>query len=233
MDQATSRRGTIGPGDVTAAAARIAGRVRQVTLAHVEPIAIDAHAVTVGHDETGAVGHDETGTAGSFELVLALEMVQHTGTFKARGAANLAAYHLAAGTMPDAGIVIASGGNAGVAVVAVGPTGCRALHAAIEHGGPVDVPADSIAADSLGGRRASQMAYDLAVTSPTTSVLVSDEAIASARQRLWDDHRLVVEPGGATALAALLSGAYVPRPGGRVAVVLCGANTDPSDLAIR
>ena len=121
----------------------------------------------------------------------------------------------------------------GVSVVAVEPTGCRALNAAIEHGGPVDVPVDSVAADSLGARRASRMAYDLAVTSPTRSVLVPDEAILGARQRLWDDYRLVVEPGGATAFAALLAGAYVPRPGERVAVVLCGANTDPSDLVIR
>jgi threonine dehydratase len=63
-----------------------------------------------------------------------------------------------------------------------------------------------------------------------TSVLVPDEAIAVARQALWDHRRVVVELGGATALAAILCGAYTPAPGEHV-VVLCGANTDPADLA--
>ena len=40
-----------------------------------------------------------------------------------------------------------------------------------------------------------------------------------------------VEHGTAAAYAALTSGAYLPAPGERVVVLLCGANTDPSDLA--
>jgi len=308
---------------VAAAAARIAGRIRGVILAPVDP-----------------------GTFGTAHVSLAYEFYQHTGTFKARGAANLATFHLAAGTMPEAGVVIASGGNAGVAcawaanatgtratvflpssapafkvakleglgaqvrlvgteyahaleasveysatsgallshaydhpliaagagtlaaeivahesdvdtivvavgggglfagtaaavadigvnVVAVEPANCRALNAAMEHGGPVDVSVDSVAADSLGARRASQMAYDLAVRSGADSVLVTDEAIVEARQSLWDYRRVVVEHGGATALAALLSGAYTPSPAEQVVVVLCGANTDPTDLVVR
>jgi threonine dehydratase len=64
-----------------------------------------------------------------------------------------------------------------------------------------------------------------------TSVLVSDTAIIEARQRLWDRLRLAAEHGGATAVAALSGGAYVPRPGERVGVVVCGGNTDPAGLA--
>jgi threonine dehydratase len=75
------------------------------------------------------------------------------------------------------------------------------------------------------------MAYQLAVARGVRSVLVPDEAITAARQTLWNHRRVVVEHGGATALAALLCGAYVPEAGERIAVVLCGANTDPADLA--
>jgi threonine dehydratase len=62
-------------------------------------------------------------------------------------------------------------------------------------------------------------------------VLVSDEAILSAQQSLWDTLRVVGEPGGCTALAALLSGRYVPEPGERVAVVVSGANTTAVDFS--
>ncbi len=57
-------------------------------------------------------------------------------------------------------------------------------------------------------------------------VLVSDEAIRQAQRVLWEELRVVGEPGGCAALAALLSGRYVPEPGESVAVVVSGANTD-------
>jgi threonine dehydratase len=62
------------------------------------------------------------------------------------------------------------------------------------------------------------------------SVLVPDEAITAAQRLLWDELRIVAEPGGATALAALVCGAYKPEPGERVAVVVCGGNTDPATV---
>ncbi|MFJ1864233.1 serine/threonine dehydratase [Streptomyces sp. NPDC088097] len=271
----------------------------------------------------------------------ALEYLQHTGSFKARGAHNFLAAHRAAGTVPAAGVTIASGGNAGLAcawaaraqgvpatvflpanaprvkverlrgygadvrlvgdryaealaacrefaadsgalaahaydnplvaagagtlldeiraalpgldtvvvavgggglfagvataahahgirVVAVEPEHCRALNAALEAGRPIDVPVASVAADSLGATRASADALTAVRRDNATSVLVPDEAITAARRALWRDHRIVVEAGAATALAALHT---APRPlGERVAVVLCGANTDPGDL---
>ncbi|MFF2080483.1 threonine/serine dehydratase [Kitasatospora sp. NPDC058162] len=280
---------------------------------------------------------------GTARVFLALDFMQFSGSFKDRGAANFIAAHLAAGTMPDAGVVIASGGNAGLAcawaaqrhgisatvflpetapkvkvaklrafgadvrqvgaeyaeaataaaefatttgalashaydnpfiaagagtllseihdqvpgldtvivavgggglfagtamtadalgvrVVAVEPENCRALNAAMEAGEVVDVEVDSIAADSLGARRTSETALYWAQRVRTRSALVSDDAIRSARSLLWDHRHLAVEHGAATALAALTSGAYKPSDGERVAVVLCGANTDPSDL---
>ncbi|MFG2292803.1 serine/threonine dehydratase [Streptomyces sp. NPDC048603] len=271
----------------------------------------------------------------------ALEHLQHTGSFKARGARNFLAAHAAAGALPGAGVTIASGGNAGLAcawaardlgvpatvflpatappvkierlyrygadvrltgdryaealaacqefaadsgallshaydhpliaagagtvleeirtalpgldtvVVAVGggglfagvataarehgvrvvaaePEDCRALHAALEAGRVVDVPVRSVASDSLGATRVSRDALDAARLGRTHSVLVPDTAITEARHALWEEHRLVVEAGAATALAAVRT---APEPlGDRVAVLLCGANTDPSDL---
>jgi threonine dehydratase len=314
---------TLGPLDVKAAAARIDGRVRPLTLAP-------------------AGSEDRPGLGG--RVTFALEYLQHTGSFKARGAANLAAAHVQDGSMSEAGVTIASGGNAGLAcawaaratgtratvflpatapafkveklrgygadvrlegteyadalaasigyaaetgallshaydnpliaagagtlaaealahcpdadtlmvavgggglfagvaaavadggvrVVAVEPEHCRALNAALAAGGPVDVPVDSIAADSLGARRASAAAVRLGQGSNVRSVLVGDEEIVRARRRLWEEHRVVVEYGGATAYAALLSGAYRPADGEHVVVVLCGANTDPGSVA--
>lgn len=65
-----------------------------------------------------------------------------------------------------------------------------------------------------------------------TSVLVTDEAIAQAQARLWQAHRILVEPAGATALAALTSGVYQPEPGERVAVLVCGGNIAPDPLEV-
>lgn len=139
-------------------------------------------------------------------------------------------------------VLVAVGGGgliAGVAavlhdrarVVAVEPVTSAALHAALEAGGPVDVPVSGVAADSLGARRVGAIAYQTAVAAKLPSVLVADQAIVDARRQLWEDYRIVVEHGTAAAQAALTSGAYVPEPGERVVVLLCGANTNPADLA--
>ncbi|MEU6659080.1 threonine/serine dehydratase [Streptomyces sp. NPDC046821] len=319
---------TISFKDVRAAADRIAGHTRPLAVAPLGDGASD-----------GAFGD----AFGGAEGWLALEFMQHTGSFKARGAFNFVSSHVEAGLMPDAGVVIASGGNAGLAcawaaarhgvaatvfvpetapavkvdklrqlgatvrqvgteyaqalaasqefaagsgalqshaydhplvaagagtvmeelieaqpgidtvlvsvgggglftgiavsalehgvrVVTVEPERCCALYSALDAGAVVDVPVDSVAADALGARRVSETALEWGGKEHVRSVLVTDEAIVSARRALWDDRRLVVEHAAATALAAVTSGVYVPSPGERVAVILCGANTDPSDL---
>ncbi|MCE7080954.1 threonine/serine dehydratase [Streptomyces sp. ST2-7A] len=311
--------GVIGYEDVKRAAERIAGGVRPVTVAPVE---------------------DPDGGPMSF----ALEYLQHTGSFKMRGALNFTVAHRDAGEIPGAGVVIASGGNAGLAcalaagrvgvpatvfvpetapavkvarlralgarveavgreyaeaagaarhfaaetgalashaydhpliaagagtlveeilaarpsvttlvvavgggglfagvataaaehglrVVAVEPEGARALGAALEAGEPVDVPVESVAADSLGARRVSAEALRRARSEHVRSVLVPDTEIVAARRRLWTEHRIAVEFGAATALAAPWSGVFRPEEGEEPCVVLCGANTDPADLS--
>jgi threonine dehydratase len=127
-----------------------------------------------------------------------------------------------------AGIAAAVEGQA--RVVGVEPENAPTLHAALAAKEPVDVPVSGVAADSLGARRIGDIGFSLAVRTGVESVLVSDSDIATARSKLWNDYRLVVEHGAAAAYAALTSGAYVPKPGERVAVILCGANTDPATL---
>ncbi|UOZ05749.1 threonine/serine dehydratase [Amycolatopsis sp. WQ 127309] len=127
-----------------------------------------------------------------------------------------------------AGIAAAVEGRA--RVVGVEPRTIPTLHAALEAGEPVQVEVSGLAADSLGASRLGDIAFAVATRTGAGSVLVGDAAIAEARTTLWDRYRLAVEAGGATAYAALLSGAYVPAPGERVAVLLCGANTDPATL---
>ena len=127
-----------------------------------------------------------------------------------------------------AGLAAAASGRA--KIVAVEPVTIPTLHAALEAGRPVDVSVSGIAADSLGARQVGEIAFSMASKEPPVSVLVDDEAIIAARALLWSEYRIPAEYGAATALAALTAGAYVPRDDERVAVVICGANTDPSTL---
>jgi threonine dehydratase len=94
----------------------------------------------------------------------------------------------------------------------------------------VDVAVSGVAADSLGARRIGDIGFSVALRTGVESVLVTDADIVAARSALWNDYRIVVEHGAAAAYAALTSGAYEPGPGERVAVILCGANTDPAGL---
>jgi threonine dehydratase len=115
-------------------------------------------------------------------------------------------------------------------IVAVEPVTSRALHAALEAGAPVDVEVSGIAANALGARRIGSICFDLAQQHLAEAVLVPDTAIATAQTALWRERRQLLEPAGATALAALMSGAYRPAPGERVAVLVCGGNIAPDPL---
>ncbi len=116
-------------------------------------------------------------------------------------------------------------------VISVEPEACPALHDALRAGRPVDAPVGGVAADSLGARQVGGLMFPLAQRFVAEAVLVSDTAIVAAQRLLWDRFRLIAEPGGATALAALLSGACVPPDGARVGVLVCGGNTDPAKVA--
>ncbi len=110
-------------------------------------------------------------------------------------------------------------------VVGVEPEGAPTMTAALAAGGPVDAATGSIAVDSLAPRRVGELTFAVISRQVQAVVLVSDEAIGDAQRLLWERLRIVAEPGGCAALAALISGRYQPEPDEHVAVVLSGANT--------
>lgn len=146
--------------------------------------------------------------------------------------------------MPDVDtVLVACGGGgllAGVAgrlqddvrVVAVETDATATLHAALVADQPVDVEVGGIAASALGARRLGDLAW-AARGWVDEALLVSDDEVVAAQRALWTATRLVAEPGGAVALSALASGRYVPAPDERVAVLVCGANTDPATVVPR
>ena len=115
-------------------------------------------------------------------------------------------------------------------VIGVEPEACPALHDAFRADKPVDAPTGGLAADSLGARQVGALMFPIAQRFVSQTVLVTDEAILAAQRLLWDQFRLIVEPGGATAAAALLSGRFPQPRGGRIGIVVCGGNTDPAKI---
>jgi threonine dehydratase len=112
-----------------------------------------------------------------------------------------------------------------IRIVGVEPEAAPTLTRALAAGRPVDAEAGGIAADSLAPRRVGELMFPIAQAFVDPVVLVPDEAIEQAQEALWSVLRVVTEPGGAAAFAALLSRRYVPEPGERIGVLLCGGNT--------
>jgi len=116
-------------------------------------------------------------------------------------------------------------------IVGVEPEAAPTLYNAFEAGRPVDSPAGGIAADSLAPKRVGELMFPIAQEYVHHVVLVSDPEIQQAQEALWKVLRMVAEPGGAAALAALLSGRYQPKHGERIGVLVCGGNTPAVDFA--
>ena len=145
------------------------------------------------------------------------------------------------GGLPDTVLVSVGGGGliGGLAawfetrarVVALEPELAPSLFKAREAGEPVDVAVSGIAADSLGARRIGSLAWELTQAHVHDALLLQDAAIRGAQLWLWSELKLAVEPAAALPLAALQSGAYVPRAGEKLCLIICGANVDPASLA--
>ncbi len=191
-------------GGATYAEALAASRVRQAESGALEVHAYDHEAVLAGQ---GTVGREFEADAPDLTHILV-----------ATGGGGLIG-----------GIAAWYAGSA--QIVSVEPEGCPGLHDALAAGMPIDAPVGGIAADALGARRVGTLMFDVARQFGIAAVLVEDSAIVGAQRFLWDRLRLIAEPGGATALAALLSGRFVPPEGARVGVLVCGANTDPAKVA--
>src|SRR6267154_565992 len=138
---------------------------------------------------------------------------------------------------PDVDTILVSVGGGGliagiaawyagrIKVIGVEPSASPTLTRALEAGRPVDAEAGGLAADSLAPQRVGERVFPIVQKYARQTVLVSDKAIADAQATLWRALRIVAEPGGAAAFSALLSGAYAPEPGERVAVIISGGNT--------
>jgi threonine dehydratase len=116
-------------------------------------------------------------------------------------------------------------------VIGVEPDAAPTLTAARRAGRPVDAEAGGIAADSLAPKRVGEITFPIAERYVRDVLLVTDDAIRGAQQALWATLRIVVEPGGAAAFAALLSARLRPRAGQRIGILLCGANTNAVDFS--
>ncbi|HSB76138.1 MAG TPA: threonine/serine dehydratase [Terriglobales bacterium] len=115
-------------------------------------------------------------------------------------------------------------------IVGVEPEQAPTLYRALQAGRPVDAEAGGVAADSLAPRRVGELMFPIAQKYLDGVLLVSDAAILQAQAALWNGLRVLAEPGGAAALAALLAGKYQPRPGERIGVLVCGGNTTAVDF---
>ncbi|HET6967784.1 MAG TPA: threonine/serine dehydratase [Ornithinibacter sp.] len=197
--------------------------------------ALGADVVQVGTTYAEALA--ESAEAAARPGALAIHAYDGPGTVAGQGTVGL---ELEEDARPDTVLVAVGGGGlmGGVAtwfdgrahVVAVEPRTTNALHEALRAGHPVATTPTGVAADSLGASTIGDIAFEVARRTGVESVLVDDAAIVDARRWLWREVRVAAEPGGAAALAALLSGSYVPGDGERVAVIVCGANADPATL---
>ena len=157
------------------------------------------------------------------------------------GAGTLGQEIEAQGGLPDSVLVSVGGGGliGGLAgwfekrarVVALEPEKAPTLYRARQAGEPVDVEVGGIAADSLGARRVGAISWDITQQYVQDALLLSDESIRAAQQWLWKELKLAVEPAAALPLAALQTGAYLPREGEKVCLIVCGANVDPATVA--
>ena len=144
--------------------------------------------------------------------------------------------------LPASAAVLASVGGGGLlagicagypgpaAIIGVEPAGAPTLTRALAAGRPVDAEVGSVAVDSLAPRQIGAQNFPVLRDRVREVLLVSDAEIGSAQELLWDRLRLVGEPGGCTALAAVLAGRFTPDSDGLVTVVISGANTTAVDF---
>jgi len=123
-----------------------------------------------------------------------------------------------------------AGSDPKIRVIGVEPDGAPTLTRARAEGRPADAPAEGVAADALAPRRVGELVFPITQAYVEDVVLVGDDAILAAQRALWQAARIAAEPAASVGIAALLTGAYKPAPGERVAVVISGANMAPAQL---
>jgi threonine dehydratase len=150
--------------------------------------------------------------------------------------------------VPDADVVIVAIGGGGlisgvalamralrphvdVRVIGVEPSGATSMRDSLAAGRVVALDAVHTIAGTLAPRAVGPNTLSLVRAHVSEIVLVEDDELRAAMRRLWSELRILVEPAGAAAVAALLSGRIALDGASSVAVLVCGANLD-SSLAV-
>ncbi len=110
-------------------------------------------------------------------------------------------------------------------VIAVETEGAASLYRAVEAGHPIELPAITSIATTLGAKQVCQQAFDLTRTHDIRCALVSDKAALTACARFLDDHRILVEPACGAALAMAYDKAPALDGFGKILMVVCGGAT--------
>jgi threonine dehydratase len=190
-----------------------------------------AHLVIAGDTYADALAASQEWAAGSGAMAVhafdQAETILGAGTLATELAGQAPAAVTVLASVGGGGLLagIAAGYEGRARIVGVEPEEAPTLTYALRAGRPVDAPAGGVAADSLAPKRVGELTFAILTRHAAQAVQVSDDAIRQAQELLWDRLRLVAEPGGCAALAALTAGGYAPAPGERVAVVISGANT--------
>jgi threonine dehydratase len=146
-----------------------------------------------------------------------------------------------AGASPPAQILVNCGGgglSAGIAlacpdvtIVTVEPQGWDDMRRSLEFGEivPVESDAPPTLCDALQTPKVSPITFDILRARGVTGLAVSEKDVAAAVRWAWNEHQLVVEPGGAASVAALLSERAQIVPG--TVALVSGGNIDPELFA--
>ena len=118
----------------------------------------------------------------------------------------------------------------GTRVIGVEPTGADVMCRSLAAGSPQRLDRPQTVADGLAAPFAGALTFAHVRALVDAVVRVEDEAIIHALRLVLERLKLAVEPAGAAALAALLTGAASVEPGARVVCVLSGGNMDPGVL---
>ncbi|MEP6492728.1 MAG: threonine/serine dehydratase [bacterium] len=120
--------------------------------------------------------------------------------------------------------------NPKIRVIGVEPRGASSMRRSLDEGHAVHLETVNTIADGLAAPMAGEVNYEVVRRYVDDVVLIDDELIADALRELLYSTKLLVEPAGATATAAVLSRAIPFKNGERVAAILSGGNVDPAKL---